>query len=71
METVQGKELEKIFKQEGVFDEDEVEIKYEFTKNHDTLSLENNSNSDTGFYKNYINFIIYCYSYFFKIIYHF
>lgn len=49
METVQGKELEKIFKQEGVYDEEEVRIKYEFNGNHDSLNLDDNCNSDTGF----------------------
>lgn len=49
METVQGKELEKIFKQEGVYDEDEIQIKYEFNENQDTSNLENNgNNSETG-----------------------
>lgn len=47
METVQGKELEKMFKDEGVFDDDEVKVKYEPIEDLDALSADS-SNSDTG-----------------------
>ena len=57
METVQGKELEKMFKEEGVFDEDEVQVKCEPMETINTLSLDS-SNSETGFlfYDNIIFF---------------
>ncbi|XP_011506078.1 PREDICTED: zinc finger protein 761-like isoform X1 [Ceratosolen solmsi marchali] len=46
METVQGKELEKMFKEEGVFDEDDMQIKYETDENLNISSIDS-SNSDT------------------------
>jgi hypothetical protein len=49
METVQGKELEKMFKEEGVFDEDDIQIKYETNENLNISSIDS-SNSDTGSY---------------------
>lgn len=52
METVQGKELEKMFKEEGVFDEDEIKLKYEPIEVPDTLSVDS-SNSDSGDFLRY------------------
>ncbi|OXU19960.1 hypothetical protein TSAR_013867 [Trichomalopsis sarcophagae] len=46
IETVRGKELEKMFKEEGVYDEDDVQVKYEADENLNT-STADSSNSDT------------------------
>lgn len=47
MESIQGKELDKIFKQEGVLEEDDVKIKYQIEENL-VVTSGDESNSDEG-----------------------
>lgn len=48
MESVQGKELEKIFKDEGVSDDNDEAPSTHQTDEHADISALDSSNSDTG-----------------------